>query len=461
VFRTGPAVLVGGGTTLVAFLVLTLTDSPLLSQIGWVVPLGLFFCMVTILWALPAWLVWVERRPWGRIKGTMGRLGMAHLGRWVTGHPVMALLVTGFFLAAALPGIGWIRFEQNPMALKPKGLEALDVQQVLVKAFGGGREYVLVAWSASSGETLWRGSHKVDAALAGLKQTGQVHSWTSLSRLCSYQPVHLEGMDGAGISKLFRRYGLRFEDFVHAHGFVKSLLSDPQSNEGSTAVQGRICRRLEQLPQMYGRFFICRKDGLDGIAWAQVSKKGDVDLLRATLSARLPGVIVVNPRLAVRQFLAEVGKELWTTIGLASGLVLGILFLFFRRVSSVLLVLLPMTLGLLTTAGIMGWAGVHINLFNFIVLPILIGIGLDDGIHIFRRYSEMKDIPYTLASTGRSVLVTTLTTACGFGSLLLADYHVLETMGLMTMVGVFACLFFSVMLLPAVLRLLDGPKTGS
>ncbi|MCP4665430.1 MAG: MMPL family transporter, partial [Deltaproteobacteria bacterium] len=103
--------------------------------------------------------------------------------------------------------------------------------------------------------------------------------------------------------------------------------------------------------------------------------------------------------------------------------------------------------------GVMGWAGIPINLFNFIVLPILIGIGLDDGIHIFRRYQELGDVEKTLASTGRSVFVTTLTTACGFGSLYLAEYHVLKGMGLMTIVGVFSCFFFSVIALPAILRL--------
>jgi predicted RND superfamily exporter protein len=138
--------------------------------------------------------------------------------------------------------------------------------------------------------------------------------------------------------------------------------------------------------------------------------------------------------------------------------VLCILILFFRRITSVLLVLLPMTMGLLTTAGVMGWCGINLNLFNFIVLPILIGIGLDDGIHILRRHQELGDVEKTLASTGRSVFLTTLTTACGFGSLSLANYHILKGMGLMAIVGVFACFFFSVITLPAILRLQNSFK---
>ena len=108
-----------------------------------------------------------------------------------------------------------------------------------------------------------------------------------------------------------------------------------------------------------------------------------------------------------------------------------------------------------------GWAGIHLNPFNFIVLPILMGIGLDDGIHIYRRFMEWKDIAHTLSTTGRSILVTTLTTAFGFGSLSLADYHVLKSMGLMTIFGVLACFIFSVIALPPVLAMVYRGKHGT
>ena len=104
------------------------------------------------------------------------------------------------------------------------------------------------------------------------------------------------------------------------------------------------------------------------------------------------------------------------------------------------------------TAGVMGWAQIHLNPFNSIVIPILIGIGLDDGIHIYRRYQEISDMNKTLATTGRSVLVTSWTTMARLGSLSLADYHILRNMGIMAIVGVIACYYFSVITLPVVLQ---------
>jgi len=168
---------------------------------------------------------------------------------------------------------------------------------------------------------------------------------------------------------------------------------------------------------------------------------------------------VVNPELAVDALVNEVRNELGMTLGVAALLIIGILMVFFKRMSILPFVLMPALMGLFVTAGIMGWANINLNPFNFIVLPILIGIGLDDGIHIYRRYQELGEIKQTLATTGRSVLVTTLTTVCGFGSLSIANYHVLESMGVMAIVGVVACFVFSVMTLPAILVIRDRRGT--
>ena len=144
--------------------------------------------------------------------------------------------------------------------------------------------------------------------------------------------------------------------------------------------------------------------------------------------------------------------EVLTTAVLTMLLVAGIIYLFFRNLTEVGLALLPTALGLITAAGVMGFLGIPINLVNFIIIPILIGIGVDDGIHIVDRFREQGDVAQTLASTGRSVFMTTLTTCLGFGSLALADYHVLASMGILTIVGVSACFFYSTVALPAILH---------
>ena len=176
------------------------------------------------------------------------------------------------------------------------------------------------------------------------------------------------------------------------------------------------------------------------------------------LKRQFPQVITTSPRWVIKDMAGSVGHQLGMTGGVAVVVIVAILFIFLHRMGAIALVLLPVTLGCISTAALMGYLGVELNLFNFIVLPILIGIGIDDGIHIYQRQREQQNIAITLTTTGRPILITTLTTACGFGSLSLAGYHVLKGMGLIAVFGVSTCFFYSIATLPALLAL-GGGKT--
>lgn len=459
VIRTGSAVVTGGVTTLTAFLVLVFTDIPILYQIGWLVALGLVFCLVTVLVALPAWLIWLEKRPSRKTEKSMSSLGMYRVGRYVNRYPGPALVLSLIMLAVTLPGLFQVQFEQELMELRPKGIEAVELQEDLLNAFGTERDYVLIAWGSKDSEGLWTTGQTVDELMEGFKENGLISSWVSLTKLASRKPLHLEGVRLEEIKSLFMKYGLRLEDFGYTYKFLKSLIkgeecsSSPLYSDLKTQDLAGTCNKLKELPKTFHRFFFCDKDGIQGIAWARVKGEDGEMKLKNELSGERPDLMVINPRLAVGDLVAQVQSQLWIKIFIVGSLILLILGLYFRDISAIPLVLIPVTLGLITTAGALGFAGVSLNIFNFVVFPILIGIGLDDGIHIFRRYQELPDIEKTLGLTGRSVLMTTLTTICGFGSLSLAEYHVLKGMGLMAVFGVGTCFVFSVVTLPAILKL--------
>jgi len=285
-----------------------------------------------------------------------------------------------------------------------------------------------------------------------------------MGRISSERPFLIEGMSINNIEEIFERYGLHLEQFPETRMFLEALSGSGQSSKAENQRQSAIetntapCTNLMALPDIFKRFYFCEGDFIHGIAWIMVPTEQDAQKLRDELTQSCEGLSVVNPGLAVEELVKEVRSELFMTIGTAALLIIAILVLFFRKGSVLPFVLMPVFMGSLVTAGIMGWAGVNLNPFNFIVLPILIGIGIDDGIHIYRRQQEIRDIRKTLATTGRSVLVTTLTTICGFGSLSMADYHVLRSMGIMAIVGVVACFVFSVITLPAVLQFLPSKE---
>jgi hopanoid biosynthesis associated RND transporter like protein HpnN len=131
-----------------------------------------------------------------------------------------------------------------------------------------------------------------------------------------------------------------------------------------------------------------------------------------------------------------------------------LVFAHFRRISSVLLALLPVVVGSLWLGGIMGWFQIPLNPANIMLLPLVLGIGVTNGIHILNRFTEEQSPGILAKSTGKAVLVSGLTTTAGFGSLLLAEHRGIGSLGLVMAIGVATCMIAGLTLLPALLTLL-------
>jgi len=131
------------------------------------------------------------------------------------------------------------------------------------------------------------------------------------------------------------------------------------------------------------------------------------------------------------------------------------LFFMFRNVCTVFFVLLPVLAGSIWTVGIMDVIGLNLNMANLVILPLILGIGVVNGIHITHRYREEEDKNASVLgkSTGQAVLLSSLTTMMGFGSMMVADHYGVFSLGLVLTLGVLNCLIASVTFLPALLKL--------
>jgi hopanoid biosynthesis associated RND transporter like protein HpnN len=132
----------------------------------------------------------------------------------------------------------------------------------------------------------------------------------------------------------------------------------------------------------------------------------------------------------------------------------------FRSIPCLVLALIPVGVGFLWMVGLMGWRGLHFNPANIMTLPLVVGIGVTNGIHILNRYAEERSPALLAKSTGKAVLISGLTTIVGFGSLLTAEHRGIESLGFVMSVGVATCLFVSLTFLPALLQMFpwSGPK---
>jgi len=140
---------------------------------------------------------------------------------------------------------------------------------------------------------------------------------------------------------------------------------------------------------------------------------------------------------------------------LAMGLVLAILWIHFRRLSYVALTAVPLLLGELGAMGGMTLLGHNLNMVSMGIIPIILGIGIDDGIHIVHRFMDQgeKDVPGVFRFAGRAVVITSMTTMVGFGSLVFSSYKGLWSAGLFAILGIGICLLASITLLPALLQI--------
>lgn len=151
-------------------------------------------------------------------------------------------------------------------------------------------------------------------------------------------------------------------------------------------------------------------------------------------------------------------QDFWlSTLG-ALGLIILSLFVDFsayRMLSAPFLVLLPLVLGYIWMLGGMGLLGISFNLTNMVISPLLIGIGVDNGIHLLHRYMELPNDTNRVQTAAESVavptLVANLTTMVAFGSLIFASTPGLQVLGKSALLGVGAVAFCSLTLLPAVL----------
>ena len=139
-------------------------------------------------------------------------------------------------------------------------------------------------------------------------------------------------------------------------------------------------------------------------------------------------------------------------LGSALVLVAAVLVLVSRPRRDALLVMFPLLLAGALTVAAMVVLGIPFNFANVLALPLLLGIGVDNGIHMVRRARAAAGPGGVLAtSTTRAVLTSALTTICGFGSLAFSPHPGMASMGAVLTIGLAATLACTLVVLPAIM----------
>jgi predicted RND superfamily exporter protein len=144
-----------------------------------------------------------------------------------------------------------------------------------------------------------------------------------------------------------------------------------------------------------------------------------------------------------------------------------ILFLSFRTWSGVFLPLLVTAMGVVSMIGLMGHLDIPFMMVNNVMPVMLVAVGVAYGIHVIAAYHEeltnTRDKRAALTSAirkvGTPVIMAGLTTMAGFISLMTSPLPVYFDFGIILGFGVFMTMFFTLIMIPAMLLLLPIPKS--
>jgi len=136
-------------------------------------------------------------------------------------------------------------------------------------------------------------------------------------------------------------------------------------------------------------------------------------------------------------------------------IVVFLLWVDFRSLKLAFLGVIPLIAGGLWMLGLLSSFGIMLTVVNVIGIPMIVGIGIDDGVHILHRYrvEGFSETSHVLLSTGKAVLLTSLTTMAGFGSLMISEYRGFIGLGALLVFGVGACFITTVLFMPSIISI--------
>lgn len=481
----GPSIVTAALTTGTAFGALLAVNFQAVAELGWIAGCGVLFCALSCCTVLPALLVISER--WSQ--RTTSRDVRQEQPAQLT-IPRLVLPLAAILLVLAGVGIGKIHYDHNLLHLQARNLESVYWQQHLnTHAAGMTWDALSIAESREEAADLaqrYRAIPEVNqvvevaSLLPGeqerkLPLLQEIHQ--RLQRLPEVPPLPAVAVEAERVVRLAEQVAAlaagRTELQEAARRFAQRVREAPEASQRlrdlDRWLSAELFTGLRQLREMSHPVAVTQADIPVALRERYVSQDGAF-LVRAfaredlweyaALERFIQAVATVDPQATGKTFRTYEGLRqmqrgfAWTCV-YALAVVAFILWLDLRRGWAWLAALLPLTAGLLLTAGTMGWCGLDWNPANLVALPLLLGIGLDNGVHVLHDYLHRHDKsqPWQLGrSVARGIIVAGLTTLIGFAALALARHRGMASLGIVMSLGVAWCLLTAVVLLPALLQ---------
>lgn len=476
--ETGRGILIGAFTTAIAFYTMMLTDFKGVAEFGFMCGSGILCCLLSMFTLLPALLAWRERHrkkvfPYPE----MTSFGLDRLAVFVLRHPTAFLtggiIVTIFFAWQARD----IRFNEDLRTMRSRSNPALLVQQEIKDLLGSTLKPLILMVTAKDEDQIRERVEMIQETLSPIVD-GVTVSWIdSFERILpspSRQKKNLQRLqdlrnkiDPEMIRTTFRdetaaagfRYQPQFDTYVDS--IIAGIMRQQQisfSEIDSDPLMYLLQRYVHQNGNQYtAALYLYAAQDLSNpeIADPILLRLGEA-LRSLSFPIRISGLPIITRELKHRITNAIKSVTTWVFIG-----VILVLWLYFRRWQLVLATLVPLTMAVIWVLGLMKILDLPFNYINIFVTPMILGIGIDDNIHMITRYREKgnRDLHYTIRHTGKSLLLTSLTTIVAFGSLSFADYEGLSSFGILAILGISFCFLTTILFLPPLIDRVVAQRT--
>jgi hopanoid biosynthesis associated RND transporter like protein HpnN len=493
------ALLLSAVTTALGFFAFVPTSFSGIAQLGLIAGVAMLVTLILSYTALPAMLAWIRPDPSHRVPEP-GR-GWRRALDWPLRRRLAFSVLGALLLIAALPLASGLRFDADPLNLRDAGSESVHILRRLFEAGDGGYRNIQVLLEPDVDPTpladQLRQLPTVErvVTLASFEPAGQDDKLMLLEDLgwvlgpdlldSNWAPGPPDPARLAAAAAALRAAlpttgtaGGRalHEALQRIHDRLGDAAAEPRSSTpqalaaridqalvGAMAgTLGRLTHGLElrqpvaagDLPEWLRRQFV----GIDGSQLIQVFPAVNVndfeqqrrftEQVLDVAGDRATGGPVIQ--LAAGEAITAAFRQamLWAVFGI--GLVL---LLALRSVSAAARVLAPLALGGLLTGAAMALLDIPFNFANVVALPLLLGVAVDNGIHLVLRHRAglLPDGNVLHSATARAIVFGALITAGGFGNLAFSPHAGTASLGVVLAIGLALMVLATLVFLPALL----------
>jgi predicted RND superfamily exporter protein len=518
--KYGKGILTGGLTTSFAFLSLLISRSRGMKEMGLVTGIGLLAVLVTTFLALPAFLVFreqrIEKKKGGRMLDRdlsfhfLGKTG-EWLGRRFRWTILASVLLTAVMVWQAMQ----ITFDQNYMNMEPEGLPSVVLQDTITSKFDLSMDYALVlAGSPDESRELAKSYRQLKSTAMTediglylpsdeeqsdrIKLINRIRQKMRQSRLNPY----LNRQDLELFKNEIERLSwniMEIQDIAYLNGQdrvelkCRQLVGNPdKGTRGSiqklmsllaefSSVKHSALNHFQSIFAPYLKNQLLNISSTDPVTLndlpssvleryinqdstqflISIYPKASIWTDLQFLNQFTADLTLVNDRATgmptIFQALIEIiGRDGRYALGLTLIVVFLLLWIDFSSPAQALLGIIPLLAGTLWMVGLMRVTGLQFTVINVMGLPMIIGIGIDDGVHIIHRWNTegRVNLYRVFSSTGKAILLTTLTTMLAFGSLYFSIWRGFASLGSALFIGVGACFIATLLCLSGLLGML-------